>query len=159
MLVRGYGGYNTRWALFLLTHIFPLVSKDIFFFFLFLFVLWDLFIYLIYWCLYWQNSTKPPAATTIFFGANDAALLGRNSERQHVPVEEYRENLKKMVLHLKVFFLFYIIIIIIIIIIWNSFVGFIHWLAIISTKICLLFILLYLNSSIVDFFFLNKNSY
>lgn len=71
VLVRGYGGYNTRWALFLLTHIFPL------------------------------NSTKPPAATTIFFGANDAALLGRNSERQHVPVEEYRENLKKMVLHLK----------------------------------------------------------
>nr|TKR68982.1 hypothetical protein D5086_0000309220 [Populus alba] len=53
VLVRGYGGYNTRWALFLLTHIFPL------------------------------NSTKPPAATTIFFGANDAALLGRNSERQH----------------------------------------------------------------------------
>jgi hypothetical protein len=126
VLVRGYGGYNTRWALFLLTHIFPLVSKDIFFFFLFsfffflfsffFFVLWDLFIYLIYWCLYWQNSTKPPAATTIFFGANDAALLGRNSERQHVPVEEYKENLKKMVLHLKVFFLSYIIIIIIIII-------------------------------------------
>ncbi|KAF9671578.1 hypothetical protein SADUNF_Sadunf12G0062000 [Salix dunnii] len=71
VLVRGYGGYNTRWALFLLTHIFPL------------------------------DSTKPPAAATIFFGANDAALLGRNSERQHVPVEEYKENLKKMVLHLK----------------------------------------------------------
>lgn len=39
---------------------------------------------------------------TIFFGANDAALLGRTSERQHVPVEEYKENLKKMVQHLKV---------------------------------------------------------
>ena len=36
---------------------------------------------------------------------------------------------------------------------WNSFVGFIYWLAIISTKICLPFILLYLKSSIVDFFF------
>ncbi|GMY14854.1 GDSL esterase/lipase At5g62930-like [Fagus crenata] len=68
---RGYGGYNTRWALFLLHHLFPL------------------------------DSTKPPAAATIFFGANDAALLGRTSERQHVPVEEYKENLSKTVHHLK----------------------------------------------------------
>lgn len=71
VLVRGYGGYNTRWALFLLHHLFPL------------------------------DSTKPPLATTIFFGANDAALSGRTSERQHVPVEEYKENLRKTVLHLK----------------------------------------------------------
>ncbi|XP_048329107.2 GDSL esterase/lipase At5g62930 [Ziziphus jujuba] len=71
VLVRGYGGYNTRWALFLLHHLFPL------------------------------DSTKPPAVTTIFFGANDAAILGRTSERQHVPAEEYKENLRKMVLHLK----------------------------------------------------------
>ncbi|KAJ8753557.1 hypothetical protein K2173_022798 [Erythroxylum novogranatense] len=71
VLVRGYGGYNTRWALFLLNHIFPL------------------------------DSTKPPIATTIFFGANDAALPGRTGERQHVPVEEYKENLRKIVLHLK----------------------------------------------------------
>ncbi|TQD95692.1 hypothetical protein C1H46_018636 [Malus baccata] len=69
--VRGYGGYNTRWALFLLQHLFPLDSK------------------------------KPPAAATIFFGANDAAVLGRTGERQHVPVEEYKENLRKIVLHLK----------------------------------------------------------
>ncbi|XP_054807364.1 GDSL esterase/lipase At5g62930 [Prosopis cineraria] len=71
VLIRGYGGYNTRWALFLLHHIFPLVS------------------------------TKPPIATTIFFGANDAALSGRGSERQHVPIEEYKENLRKIVHHLK----------------------------------------------------------
>ncbi|KAK4264341.1 hypothetical protein QN277_025536 [Acacia crassicarpa] len=71
VLIRGYGGYNTRWALFLLHHIFPM------------------------------DSTKPPAATTIFFGANDAALLGRSSERQHVPIEEYKENLRKIVRHLK----------------------------------------------------------
>ncbi|XP_059444094.1 GDSL esterase/lipase At5g62930-like [Corylus avellana] len=68
---RGYGGYNTRWALFLLHQLFPL------------------------------DSTKPPVAATIFFGANDAALLGRTSERQHVPVEEYKENLRKIVQHLK----------------------------------------------------------
>ncbi|MBA0622017.1 hypothetical protein Godav_007590 [Gossypium davidsonii] len=72
VVLRGYGGYNTRWALFLLHHLFPL------------------------------GSTKPPVATTIFLGANDAALAGRTSERQHVPVEEYRENLRKIVRHLKV---------------------------------------------------------
>uniref|UniRef100_A0A0D9V0R1 Uncharacterized protein n=1 Tax=Leersia perrieri TaxID=77586 RepID=A0A0D9V0R1_9ORYZ len=53
VIVRGYGGYNTRWALFLLQQIFPLVGMP------------------------------PPLATTVFFGANDAALLGRTSERQH----------------------------------------------------------------------------
>ncbi|XP_065875805.1 GDSL esterase/lipase At5g62930-like [Euphorbia lathyris] len=71
VLVRGYGGYNTRWALFLLHHIFPL------------------------------DATRHPAALTVFFGANDAALKGRTSDRQHVPVEEYKENLRKIVLHLK----------------------------------------------------------
>lgn len=68
---RGYGGYNTKWALFLLHRLFPL------------------------------DSSKPPVATTIFFGANDAALLGRTSGRQHVPLEEYKENLRKIVRHLK----------------------------------------------------------
>lgn len=71
VVVRGYGGYNTRWALFLLHHLFPL------------------------------GSANPPAVTTIFFGANDAALSGRTSERQHVPIEEYKENLRKIVHHLK----------------------------------------------------------
>lgn len=71
VLVRGYGGYNTRWALFLLHHIFPL------------------------------DATTHPLAVTIFFGANDAALSGRTSERQHVPIEEYKENLRKMVHHIK----------------------------------------------------------
>ncbi|GLT65476.1 hypothetical protein SLA2020_379080 [Shorea laevis] len=71
VLVRGYGGYNTRWALFLLQHLFPL------------------------------GAAKPPVATTIFFGANDAALLGRTSEHQHVPVEEYKENIRRIVNHLK----------------------------------------------------------
>lgn len=71
VVVRGYGGYTTRWALFLLHYIFPLGSK------------------------------QPPDAATIFFGANDAALLGRTSERQHVPVEEYKENLRRIARHLK----------------------------------------------------------
>ncbi|KAF8399680.1 hypothetical protein HHK36_015551 [Tetracentron sinense] len=71
IIVRGYSGYNTRWAMFLLRHLFPL------------------------------GCIKPPVAVTVFFGANDAALSGRTSERQHVPVEEYRENLIKIVHHLK----------------------------------------------------------
>uniref|UniRef100_A0A2P2ISS6 Uncharacterized protein MANES_06G105700 n=2 Tax=Rhizophora mucronata TaxID=61149 RepID=A0A2P2ISS6_RHIMU len=71
VVVRGYGGYNTRWAMFLLHHIFPI------------------------------DSVKPPVATTIFFGANDAALIGRTGEKQHVPVGGYRENLRKIVQHLK----------------------------------------------------------
>ncbi|CAL5052327.1 unnamed protein product [Urochloa decumbens] len=71
VVVRGYSGYNTRWALFLIHHIFPL------------------------------DGIAPPLVTTIFFGANDAALLGRTSERQHVPVSEYKDNLKRIVNHLK----------------------------------------------------------
>ncbi|CAL5444615.1 unnamed protein product [Camellia sinensis] len=71
VVLRGYSGYNTRWALFLLHRLFPL------------------------------GSTTPPVAATIFFGANDAALSGRTSERQHVPTEEYKENLKRIVHHLK----------------------------------------------------------
>ncbi|KAJ0603778.1 putative SGNH hydrolase-type esterase domain, SGNH hydrolase superfamily [Helianthus annuus] len=71
ILVRGYDGYTSRWALFLLHHIFPL------------------------------TSSTPPVATTVFFGANDAALTGRYSERQHVPLDEYKENLRKIVRHLK----------------------------------------------------------
>lgn len=35
MLLRGYGGYNTRWALFLLHHIFPLVNNLIVYLFLY----------------------------------------------------------------------------------------------------------------------------
>ncbi|XP_059300656.1 GDSL esterase/lipase At5g62930 isoform X2 [Lycium ferocissimum] len=71
ILNRGYGGYNTRWALFLLHHLFPL------------------------------DNPTPPVAATIFFGANDAALLGRTSERQHVPLEEYKENLRRIIQHFK----------------------------------------------------------
>ncbi|XP_071903769.1 GDSL esterase/lipase At5g62930 isoform X2 [Coffea arabica] len=48
-----------------------------------------------------KGSATPPVAATIFFGANDAALLGRTSARQHVPVDEYKENLRRMVQHLK----------------------------------------------------------
>ncbi|KAK9113721.1 hypothetical protein Syun_020518 [Stephania yunnanensis] len=71
VLVRGYSGYNTRWALFLLHHLFPI------------------------------GSSRPPVAATIFFGANDAALMGRVHEYMHVPIDEYKNNLRKIALHLK----------------------------------------------------------
>ncbi|KAH6798053.1 SGNH hydrolase-type esterase superfamily protein [Perilla frutescens var. hirtella] len=72
VVLRGYDGYNTRWAMFLLHHLFPLASE-----------------------------APPPAAVTIFFGANDAALLEGTGKRLHVPLEEYKENLRKMVQHIK----------------------------------------------------------
>uniref|UniRef100_A0A0D6QZP6 Uncharacterized protein n=1 Tax=Araucaria cunninghamii TaxID=56994 RepID=A0A0D6QZP6_ARACU len=71
VVLRGYGGYNTRWALFLLDKIFP------------------------------PQSSHPPSVVTVFFGANDAALLGRSNERQHVPLQEYKTNLHRIVTHLK----------------------------------------------------------
>ncbi|KAL6524476.1 hypothetical protein OROHE_016147 [Orobanche hederae] len=71
VVLRGYSGYNTRWAMFLLHHVFPLVSAT------------------------------PPIAVTIFFGANDAALLSGTGKKQHVSIEEYKENLRRMVRHIK----------------------------------------------------------
>lgn len=44
-----------------------------------------------------ENSTKPPVAAKRFFGAKDAALLGRTSERQQVPVEEYKQDVSILV--------------------------------------------------------------
>uniref|UniRef100_A0A0D6R2W6 SGNH hydrolase-type esterase domain-containing protein n=1 Tax=Araucaria cunninghamii TaxID=56994 RepID=A0A0D6R2W6_ARACU len=70
VVLRGYGGYNTRWALFLLDKIFP-------------------------------PPSHPPSVVTVFFGANDAALLGRSNERHRVPLEEYNANLHHIVTHLK----------------------------------------------------------
>eukprot|EP01018_Ginkgo_biloba_P009752 Gb_07780 [translate_table: standard] len=70
VVLRGYDGYNTRWALFLLVKIFP-------------------------------PSCKPPLVVTVFFGANDAALPGRNRELLHVPLTEYKENLQHIIAHLK----------------------------------------------------------
>jgi len=65
----GLSGYNTRQALSLLPQIIP-----------------------------------PPEQTNvrfmvIFFGANDARFPNTGKPEQHVPIQEYRENLKKMIRH------------------------------------------------------------
>ncbi|KAJ6811263.1 GDSL esterase/lipase [Iris pallida] len=47
------------------------------------------------------SCSAPSCRNNYIFGANDAALLGRTSERLHVPIEEYKENLRKIVYRLK----------------------------------------------------------
>eukprot|EP00850_Spirogloea_muscicola_P007289 SM000036S13333 [mRNA] locus=s36:676647:680429:- [translate_table: standard] len=72
VVLRGYSGYNSRWALYLLDHIFPPESVE-----------------------------RAPAMVTIFFGANDAALPTGDSKRQHVPILEYKANLRYIVEHIQ----------------------------------------------------------
>jgi len=69
VILRGYSGYNTRWALFLLPDLFP---RD--------------------------QGASAPDLVTIFLGANDAVMpdMGEQS-RQHVPLEEYVRNLKTII--------------------------------------------------------------
>ncbi|XP_026165557.1 isoamyl acetate-hydrolyzing esterase 1 homolog [Mastacembelus armatus] len=63
---RGLSGYNTRWAKIVLPRL-----------------------------IHSQNSADNIAAVTVFFGANDCALEDKNPQ-QHVPLEEYLENLKEI---------------------------------------------------------------
>ncbi|EFJ15187.1 hypothetical protein SELMODRAFT_156096 [Selaginella moellendorffii] len=72
IVLRGYSGYNSSWALFLLHKIFPSSLEE-----------------------------DAPLAVTIFFGANDAALPDRGSSHQHVPLPTYKTNLKRIISHLK----------------------------------------------------------
>lgn len=71
VVLRGYSGYNTRWALKVLEKVFP------------------------------ASEESPPLAVTVFFGANDACLADRCSGFQHVPIEEYKQNLHSIVSFLK----------------------------------------------------------
>ncbi|KAM7334816.1 hypothetical protein ACRRTK_005293 [Alexandromys fortis] len=70
VLNRGFSGYNTRWAKIIL----PRLIRE-------------------------ENSVETPVAVTVFFGANDASLKGENP-KQHVPLDEYRANLRDMVQYL-----------------------------------------------------------
>ncbi|XP_044274262.1 isoamyl acetate-hydrolyzing esterase 1 homolog [Varanus komodoensis] len=71
VLNRGLSGYNSRWAKMVLPR---LINKE--------------------------YNSKNTVAVTIFFGANDAALKDLNP-KQHVPLEEYADNLKSMIQYLK----------------------------------------------------------
>jgi lysophospholipase L1-like esterase len=68
---RGFGGYNTRWAKYLLPFLFPVRKDDV---------------------------TPKHLLVTVWFGANDAAAP---TERVSVPLEEYTENLRHIVAYLR----------------------------------------------------------
>ncbi|XP_060191262.1 GDSL esterase/lipase At5g45920 isoform X1 [Lycium barbarum] len=70
VVLRGYSGYNTRWALKVIEKVFP-------------------------------ETEESPLAVTVFFGANDACLVNRCSAFQHVPIDEYKQNLHSIVSFLK----------------------------------------------------------
>lgn len=69
VILRGYSGYNTRWALHILRNGKALAGV---------------------------TDSPAPAAVTVFFGANDASLPDKNSGFQHVPLEEYTHNLRSI---------------------------------------------------------------
>ncbi|CAI9087323.1 OLC1v1021371C1 [Oldenlandia corymbosa var. corymbosa] len=77
--IRGYSGYNTRWALMVLDKVFPAPLPG-------------------------QNGggEAEPVCVTVFFGANDACLPDRYARAQHVPLDEYKHNLRSIVCFLKV---------------------------------------------------------
>ncbi|XP_022978753.1 GDSL esterase/lipase At5g45920 [Cucurbita maxima] len=75
VVVRGYSGYNTRWALKVIEHVFP-ASEE-------------------------HGGAGDPLALTVFFGANDACLPDRYGAFQHVPLDEYKQNLISIVSFLK----------------------------------------------------------
>ncbi|KAE8815814.1 GDSL esterase/lipase [Hordeum vulgare] len=66
VVLRGYSGYNTRWASLVAGRAFSAIPA----------------------------SAAAVAAVTVFFGANDASLPDRSSAFQHVPLPEYRDNLR-----------------------------------------------------------------
>ncbi|XP_044495768.1 GDSL esterase/lipase At5g45920-like [Mangifera indica] len=75
VVLRGYSGYNTRWALKVIDSVFS-AEKD-------------------------GDGDGAPAAVTVFFGANDACIPDRCSAFQHVPVDEYKQNLHSIISYLK----------------------------------------------------------
>ncbi|XP_027111868.1 GDSL esterase/lipase At5g45920-like [Coffea arabica] len=76
VVLRGFSGYNTRWALKVIDKAFPPASAagsggD-------------------------EAEAEAPLAVTVFFGANDACLPDQYGAYQHVPVDEYKQNLRSI---------------------------------------------------------------
>ncbi|XP_048325895.1 GDSL esterase/lipase At5g45920 isoform X3 [Ziziphus jujuba] len=76
VVLRGYSGYNTRWAVKVLERVIPAAKGS-------------------------GDGADEPLAVTVFFGANDACLPDRCSAFQHVPLDEYKHNLRSIVSFLK----------------------------------------------------------
>ncbi|GMJ14709.1 Guard-cell-enriched GDSL Lipase 28 [Hibiscus trionum] len=77
VVLRGYSGYNTRWAFKVFDRVFPAAETG------------------------GSEGAAPPLAVTVFFGANDACLPDGYAAFQHVPVDEYKRNLHSIVSSLK----------------------------------------------------------
>nr|XP_019940425.1 PREDICTED: isoamyl acetate-hydrolyzing esterase 1 homolog [Paralichthys olivaceus] len=67
---RGLSGYNSRWARIVVPRLISSCSSD-------------------------NNINNNIAAVTVFFGANDCSLEDKNPQ-QHIPLQEYSENLKEI---------------------------------------------------------------
>ena len=68
---RGYGGYNSRWARYLVPHLFNLAG---------------------------EIPSIKHFLVVVWFGANDAA---HPSENSYVPLEEYAENVRAILAHVQ----------------------------------------------------------
>ncbi|XP_059295386.1 GDSL esterase/lipase At2g38180-like [Lycium ferocissimum] len=72
IVLRGYGGWNTRLALQVLDQIFP------------------------------KDAAVQPSLVIVYFGGNDSVRPDPNGiSTSHVPLSEYVQNMKKIILHLK----------------------------------------------------------
>lgn len=71
IILRGYSGWNSRRAVQVLDEIFP------------------------------KNATEQPDLVIVYFGGNDSLLPHPSGLGQHVPLQEYIENMRKIGTHLK----------------------------------------------------------
>uniref|UniRef100_K7MTI7 SGNH hydrolase-type esterase domain-containing protein n=1 Tax=Glycine max TaxID=3847 RepID=K7MTI7_SOYBN len=71
IILRGYSGWNSRRAVQVLDEIFP------------------------------KNATEQPELIIVYFGGNDSLLPHPSGLGQHVPLQEYIENMRKIAIHLK----------------------------------------------------------
>ncbi|KAJ1685277.1 hypothetical protein LUZ63_016667 [Rhynchospora breviuscula] len=74
VILRGYSGYTTRFALKIIEKTMEGIGSD---------------------------EKSPVAAVMVFFGANDAALPDRHNGFLHVPLAEYQQNLKSIYAYIK----------------------------------------------------------
>ncbi|EEY58281.1 isoamyl acetate-hydrolyzing esterase, putative [Phytophthora infestans T30-4] len=73
VVTRGLPGYNTKWFL---KNIVPTIQREI-----------------------RKEVYVTPSLITVWFGANDAALASGYDSDTHVPIADYKENLKEIVRH------------------------------------------------------------
>ncbi|KAG3070166.1 hypothetical protein PI124_g21324 [Phytophthora idaei] len=71
VVTRGLPGYNTKWFS---KYIAPTIKREI-----------------------QKGIYNTPSLITVWFGSNDAALDNGTSSKTHVPIEDYNDNLKKIV--------------------------------------------------------------